>query len=246
MKVRSGYVQQLRNLDVVAARFIPNIFGLLDLYDGAKKAFKLDMWSVDEFYMDCKILHVRFVQELIIPPDYDSETPLSPQLLASHLFYRALLTVPSLIRKWLLECTDRQLSTSIVNYTSQHFSPVIIRNELTQIKSPEATVDLADDNLTIKVAQNVNEVTASYLVDEHHLELTLKLPSDWPLHNIEIKDLKKVGVLEDRWRAWVLGVQQIIWSQVSVADRFANRPGSNVFCTEWAYRGWSHSLQEKR
>ena len=122
--------------------------------------------------------------------------------------------MPSLIRKWLLECTDRQLSSSIVNYTSQHFSPVIIRNELIQVKSPEATAELIDENMTIKVAQNVNEVTASYLVDEHHLELTLKLPNDWPLHNIEIKDLKKVGVLEDRWRAWVLGVQQIIWSQV--------------------------------
>lgn len=127
--------------------------------------------------------------------------------------------MPSLIRKWLLECTDRQLSTSIVNYTSQHFSPVIIRNELTQVKSPEAAAELVDDNMTIKVAQNVNEVTASYLVDEHHLELTLKLPNDWPLHNIEIKDLKKVGVLEDRWRAWVLGVQQIIWSQVSVTNQ---------------------------
>lgn len=76
------------------------------------------------------------------------------------------------------------------------------------------TYELSDETMTIKVAQAVNEVTASYLVDEHHLEITLKMPNDWPLHTIEIKDLKKVGVLEDRWRAWVLGVQQIIWSQV--------------------------------
>lgn len=144
--------------------------------------------------------------------DYES-TPLSLSLLASHLFFRALSTVPSLIRKWLLDCTDRQLSSSVVSYTSQYFSPVIIRTELAHVKSPEAA-ELADENMTIKVAQSVNEVTASYLVDEHQLEITLKMPSDWPLHTIEIKDFKKVGVLEDRWRAWVLGVQQIIWSQV--------------------------------
>lgn len=138
---------------------------------------------------------------------------LSLQLLAAHLFYRALLTVPSLVRKWLLDCTDRQLSTAAIAYASQHFSPVIIRTELMEVKSPAAD-DIADDNMTIKVAQAVNEVTASYLVDEHQLEMTLKLPNDWPLHTVEIKDLKKVGVLEDRWRAWVLGVQQIIWSQV--------------------------------
>lgn len=148
---------------------------------------------------------------------------LSLQLLATHLFYRALLTVPSLVRKWLHDCTDRQLSSAVVAYTSLNFSPVIIRTELLEVKSPAAADDLADENMTIKVAQAVNEVTASYLVDEHQLEMTLKMPSDWPLHTVEIKDLKKVGVLEDRWRAWVLGVQQIIWSQVITISGMSNR-----------------------
>ena len=173
---------------------------------------------------------------------YEPGTSLSLQLLASHLFYRALLTVPSLIRAWLLDCTDRQLSASVVSYTSQHFSPVLIRTELAHVKSPEAAAELTDENMTIKVAQAVNEVTASYLVDEHQLEITLKMPMDWPLHMIEIKDTKKVGVLDDRWRAWVLGVQQIIWSQVR------NSPVSRCPIhapSERAHRGWSKSLQEK-
>lgn len=149
--------------------------------------------------------------------DYEPESSIGVELLAAHLFYRALLTVPSLIRKWLSDCTDKQLSSSVIAYTSQNFSPVIIRTELMQIKSPEAMADLADENLTIKVALAVNEVTATYIVDEHPLEITLKMPGDWPLHNIELRDLKKVGVLEDRWRAWVLGVQQVIWSQVCLS-----------------------------
>src|ERR1700691_5840797 len=136
---------------------------------------------------------------------YEPGTSLSLQLLASHLFYRALLTVPSLIRAWLLDCTDRQLSASVVSYTSQHFSPVLIRTELAHVKSPEAAAELTDDNMTIK-------------------------------------DTKKVGVLDDRWRAWVLGVQQIIWSQVR------NSPVSRCPIhapSERAHRGWSKSLQEK-
>jgi hypothetical protein len=124
------------------------------------------------------------------------------------------LTLPSLIRGWVLDCKDRQLYTSVINYTSLHFSPVIIRTELAHVKSPQSQAELTGENLTVKVAHSVNEVTASYLVDEHQLEMTLKMPPDWPLHTIEIKDLKKVGVLENRWRAWVLGVQQTIWSQV--------------------------------
>lgn len=89
--------------------------------------------------------------------------------------------------------------------------------------------------MTIKIAQAVNEVTASYLVDEHQLEITLKMPIDWPLHTIEIKDSKKVGVLEDRWRSWVFGVQQIIWSQVCDADD-STTPLTHTL-SEWAYCG---------
>lgn len=190
---------------------------------------------------------LTFVYALFLA--YESGTSLSLQLLASHIFYRALLTVPSLIRAWLLNCTDRQLSSSVVSYTSQHFSPVIIRTELAHVKSPEATAELTDENMTIKVAQVVNEVTASYLVDEHQLEITLKMPTDWPLHTIEIKDTKKVGVLEERWRAWVLGVQQIIWSQVrGPQSQFVKTGTYPIFMLslERAHCRWPKSIQEKR
>lgn len=135
-------------------------------------------------------------------------------LLAAHLYYRALLTVPSLVHSWVLDCKDRNLSSSIVKYTSLYFSPVLIQAEIAHVKSPEATAALVDENLTIKVAPSVNEVIASYLVDEHQLEIKLKIPPDWPLHKIEIKDVKRVGVDENRWRAWILAVQQTIWSHV--------------------------------
>lgn len=59
------------------------------------------------------------------------------------------------------------------------------------------------------------EVVAAYSVDEHQLELRLRIPSDWPLHKMEVRDEKRVGVDENRWRAWVLGVQQTIWTHVS-------------------------------
>lgn len=145
---------------------------------------------------------------------YETGSAWSFQVLAAHLYYRALLTVPSLIYNWVLDCKDRQLSSSIATYTSLHFSPVIIRTELAHVKSPAVTAELVDENLTIKVATVVNEVVASYLVDEHQLEIKLKIPSDWPLHKIEVKDVRRVGVEETRWRAWILAVQQTLWSQV--------------------------------
>ncbi|KAF9003444.1 hypothetical protein BDQ17DRAFT_1425395 [Cyathus striatus] len=195
-KVRSGYIEQLRNSDIVIAHFVPCFIGLLHLDEGLTKSFKLDIWAVDEFYIE------------LFEPGTDFSIP----LFAAHLYYRALLTIPSLIHTWLLDCKDRQLSSTVTAYTSQHFSPVIIRAELAYVKDPETLKDLVDDNMTVKVATAVNEVTASYLVDEHQLEIKLKIPSDWPLHRIEVKDVKRVGVDESRWRAWILAVQQTIWS----------------------------------
>lgn len=149
------------------------------------------------------------------------------QVLSAHLYYRALLALPSLINTWVLDCRDRQLFSTIMNYTAQYFAPVIIKAELSDVRESAAASGgardsgdaLVDGNFTVKVIPTANEVVASYLVDDHHLEIKLKIPSDWPLHKIEVKDLKRVGVEENLWRAWLLAVQQTIWSHVSGALR---------------------------
>lgn len=197
LKVRLSYLDQMRKLEVIPSYFMPSILAILGLDQGIAKAFKLDGWSVEEY----------FVQY------YQPGTTFSVQAFAAHVYFRALLTVPSLIHSWLQECKDRQVSTALTTYTSNHFSPVIIWKELGTVKDPETLSSLETDNLKIKVAMPINEVSVSYLVDEHQLEIKLKIPSDWPLHKIEIKDVKRVGVDENRWRAWIFGIQQTIWSQ---------------------------------
>ncbi|KAF9258177.1 hypothetical protein L218DRAFT_964691 [Marasmius fiardii PR-910] len=205
MKVRSGYIEQLRSLGIISTCFIPTVFTLLGLdRGGVVKAFKLNVWEVEEYY----VAH------------YEPGEPFSLPVLAAHLYYRALLTVPSIIHSWVLDCKDVQLSTAIGLYTSTHFSPAIIHAELDHVKG--ATDLTGDENLTIKVASSVNEVAAAYSVDEHQLEIKIRIPNDWPLHRIEIRDTKMVGVDEKRWRAWILAVQQTMWAQNGrIADGLA-------------------------
>ncbi|KAF7310730.1 Delta-9 fatty acid desaturase protein [Mycena chlorophos] len=193
LKVRSNYIDQLRSLDIIGTSFIPNLFSLLGVDQGISKAFKLDAWAIDEFYV-----HV-----------YELGSTWSLQILAAHLYYRALLVIPSLIYSWVLDCKDKTLSTNIGTYTAQHFSSVLIHAELETVREAQ----LSDEQLTVKVAGAVNEVSASYLVDEHRLEIRLKIPSEWPLRKIEVKDVQRIGVDEGRWRAWILAVQQILWAQ---------------------------------
>ncbi|KAF5340217.1 hypothetical protein D9611_007972 [Ephemerocybe angulata] len=193
LKVKSMYIEQLRNLDIVGSRLLPFIVQILRLDEGLNKAVKVELWAVDEFYV----------------PYYE---PISAPALAAHLYYRALLSVPSLVAAWVLGCKDRQLNNAITTLTSQQFSPLIIRAELSHLKSPEGIAELTGEGLSVKVVGGNSEVIAAYVVDEHQLEIKLKIPPDWPLHKIEVRDEKRVGVDENRWRAWVLGVQQTIWT----------------------------------
>lgn len=152
-------------------------------------------------------------------------------VLTAYVYYRALLTIPSVIHSWVLDCKDRQLTHAMMAYTSTYFSPVLIRAELDHVKTNATSGELLDEKMNVKVLSTSGsgtgagsggssggvggEVLVNYSVDEHQLEIRIRIPNDWPLHKVEVKDVKRVGVDENRWRAWVLGVQQTIWAHVS-------------------------------
>lgn len=144
---------------------------------------------------------------------FDDESPESLNVLAAHVFYRALITVPSLVRTWWSDCKDRQLSGTVASYTKSHFSPAIIKQQLAGVRSPQIISNLQNENFTVRVQPSVHEIVASYLVDEQQMEIALHLPSDYPLHAIEVKDVRRVAVQENKWRTWLLNVNQI--AQVS-------------------------------
>ncbi|KAG8958385.1 hypothetical protein FRC03_009184 [Tulasnella sp. 419] len=192
LKVRNDYIEQLRNLDIIPSRFLPNIFGILDIGASGKRPFKVDQWAVDEFYVS--LMDDSFSDRF--------------KVLAAHLLYRAYATVPLLIRTWYSEIRDRQLSGAVATYTTQSFSPIIISHELSSLKDPDAIKELQDENFTVKIFQAANEVSCNYVVDEQPIEIRIKLPQDYPLNPIEIRDINKVVILETKWRSWKLSVQQ--------------------------------------
>lgn len=55
--MKSSYIEQLRNMNLILDHFIPSFLGILRLDQGnLVKAFKLDLWAVDKFYVDCKLV----------------------------------------------------------------------------------------------------------------------------------------------------------------------------------------------
>lgn len=57
-KVRSSYIEQLRNLNIISTHFLPAFLRLLRLDEGLIKAFKLDIWAIDEYYIERELYNI--------------------------------------------------------------------------------------------------------------------------------------------------------------------------------------------
>lgn len=131
--------------------------------------------------------------------------------MAAHILYRAVLHVPSLMSTWWTNCRDRQLSAAFRTIITRHYSPLLINSEFTHLRES----GLSGDEWTIRMAPITGEVVVSFAVDEQALEICVDIPTDYPLHPVKVREIRKLGVEDKKWRAWLLAVQQVITSQVS-------------------------------
>ncbi|BGP30376.1 hypothetical protein JCM10296v2_002130 [Rhodotorula toruloides] len=204
-RLRTAYIEQLRDDGLIVQSLLPSLFALLSISD-RMRPFDLAPWSIDDFHLDL----------------FDASSPSSLPVLAAHVYYRALQAVPSIIRSYWSSLQNLQLSRTIQSFTSRHFSPLLISDELLALRDPSSPVgqQLRDnDDFSVKVAANASEVKVVFVVDEESMEVAVKVPSEFPLAGVEIKDVRKVGVTEKQWRAWLLAMQQVITSQsAAVAD----------------------------
>ncbi|BGP23081.1 ubiquitin-protein ligase E3 [Rhodotorula toruloides] len=204
-RLRTAYIEQMRDEGIVEQSLLPSLFTLLSISDRTRP-FDLAPWSIDDFHLDL----------------FDATSASSLPVLAAHVYYRALQAVPSVIRSYWSSLQNLQLSRTIQSFTSRHFSPLLISDELLALSDPSSPVgqQLRDnDDFCVKVAANASEVKVVFVVDEESMEVAVKVPSEFPLAGVEIKDVRKVGVTEKQWRAWLLAMQQVITSQsAAIAD----------------------------
>jgi len=205
IKIKNSYTEQLRSSGLVETSFLPVIFSALGI-SSKDKPFPVEMWAVDEFYISL----------------LDDSLPIRFQVFAAHLYFRSLTAIPSLVRDGAHDHNDRKLFETLSAFTSKSFTPILISREVVRLKAPENAEDLVDERLTIKVATSrstsMTQVSATYVVDEQPMEISITFPADFPLHNISVKDVQKLGISDNKWRAWLFGVQLVAQQTGSLVD----------------------------
>ncbi|KAL0097906.1 hypothetical protein J3Q64DRAFT_1694309 [Phycomyces blakesleeanus] len=199
-KLKQEYTSQLKDADLIST-LLPVLFKILGTgYTQDIKPFDLAPWDIDSYDLE----------------GFESTSEISYLILASHLYFRALKQVPSLVRAWWVGCKNRQLILGVESYTEKYFSPRLINNELDMLNRPDIMSDLADngDNtFTVKALKSANEVMANYLVDDQTLSVCIKLPKTYPLRQINVEGVAKIGVNEKQWRGWMFAVSAVIGFQ---------------------------------
>lgn len=194
LQLKATFAGLLQEREAIARSLLP---AMLDLTMTASAEvnnppFDPSKWSIDEIFLD----------------EIDSKSPNAIRLFATHIYFRCLVHVPNLVRESWYSLRDRQQSLFLRNLTSRHCSPLLSLRELAHLRDPSTLKRIEDESMSVRVL--ANEVVATYTVDEYPLEIAISIPNDYPLRSVEVKDLKRVGVSESTWRAWILAVRQLI------------------------------------
>ncbi|CCK72137.1 ubiquitin-protein ligase RKR1 KNAG_0J00540 [Huiozyma naganishii CBS 8797] len=132
------------------------------------------------------------------------------RVLLGHIMYDMFNKVGALTSNWFLNIKDRSLQLKIENFVSQFISPILVAEELTAVENKMGQLTSKDDDLTIKINPVVQEVKASYLIDEQKLQISFKIPKNYPLTNIQVVGVSRVGISEQKWKQWIMSTQHVI------------------------------------
>ncbi|KAJ3275119.1 hypothetical protein HDV01_001258 [Terramyces sp. JEL0728] len=192
-ELRQQYINHIRSLDIFN-EFLEMIFDLLNV-GTLLPIFDLSNWDIEEFMIEY----------------FDKSSSTAISLMCSHLYLRALKSVPTLIRIWFTECKNRQLVLGVESFTEKCFSKILIANECASLQTH------SDDDFSVKFNSNSHEITAAYKFEEAELDIVIKLPPCYPLKLIDISagtaGGRQAGISEARWRGWLLSITSVITGQ---------------------------------
>ncbi|XP_016541797.1 E3 ubiquitin-protein ligase listerin isoform X2 [Capsicum annuum] len=142
----------------------------------------------------------------------ESFWPVGPEKVASlagAIFGLMLCILPAYVRGWFSDIRDRSTSSSIEFFTRAYCSPVLIMNELSQIKK----ASFADDNFSVTVSKSASEVVATYTKDETGMDLVIRLPASYPLRPVDVDCTKSLGISEVKQRKWLMSMMSFLRNQ---------------------------------
>lgn len=130
-----------------------------------------------------------------------------------YALFRTVYTLPAVVRAWWSDECSREQKAALRSLIENSFSTAIAAREvaLVAIASSEGKWD--NDEMTVRGVAISGEVIATYMKEDASIVLTIRLPSAYPLVNVEVECSSKIGISDARWKRWELQIIQLLSMQ---------------------------------
>lgn len=163
--------------------------------------------------------------------DADSEDVLAMKKLLWNLLFHTLNYAGVIAKNWFNGTISVALRADSESIISKYISPLLIQSELESVKkyaaqSEKEEAENANDDdddigvigvkrTELTISRNSRLISLRLYVDSQFLEIALNIPDGYPLQDIRIEGVKRVGASERQWRSWILLSQAILLQRYS-------------------------------
>ncbi|VEU20787.1 DEKNAAC101678 [Brettanomyces naardenensis] len=199
-QIREKYIYQLG--DNVIADFLTYLVRDIDVM-----RFKVPLASDPTYVSDYSVI--------------DDHSSLEPEdelkkILVNLLYMMMRQVGGSTIQTWYSSIRDKQLKQSTDTFVTKFISPPLIEDVLESLSNKGK---IEDENFKIKVNRAINEIKCMCEIDDQTMEISVVLPINFPLSQISVNGVSRVGVDEKKWKSWLLSCQYVInFQNVSILD----------------------------
>eukprot|EP00981_Chlorochromonas_danica_P007037 scaffold1534_cov158-Ochromonas_danica.AAC.9 len=134
----------------------------------------------------------------------------SLQQLAIYAIYRSICVLPSLFRYYWNEYCPRQLKQKLSKFIEEKVRASIIRREVYLIQVSKEQKRWDEETFQVQGNIQTGEIQAEFLHDETKIGVTIRIPANYPLKNVDVQCSTRIGVSDGRWRRWVLQMIQVL------------------------------------
>lgn len=143
-------------------------------------------------------------RERDVPDSSSSDS--SRTAVAEDVLVRTFRSLPTLSRAWFDDRCPRSRRAAVDRFVAARVAPDTFRAELGRVAA--AATELGD--VVVKGSGVSREMVATYVQDECRLSVTVRVPDNFPLRNVEVDCRRTRGVPERRWRRWSLQIMRML------------------------------------
>lgn len=110
-------------------------------------------------------------------------------------------------QNWFNSIKDKQLKQHIEKFIISFISPQLINDILSTLSNKNS---IEDSEFKVNINKKTNEIKCLYNIDEQDMEISITLPVNFPLSQISVNGISRIGVAEKKWKSWIMSTQYVI------------------------------------